>query len=276
MGFRAGGGVAESDLFYEACDRAGVLVYQEFWMTGDNNGRWAGSYDWPDDFAAYEAAADDTILRLRRFASLLWYGGGNELYPRSKSPPPRVWASIEASLARHDPTKLRLPSTMDGGTLGGNESLHDSAYALVAKDGPYDALDPATWAERNPGLNRTEFPGLEISLMPEVGSASLPANRAALAKFLPEAELRIPTETLTSGWRVHRFESFKTAGAAYDAIGAYGSAASLDDWLAFASLAQYQQYQLLFESYAAHCFEWYEGPASEPRETAGETKVLEP
>ena len=26
----------------DVCDELGVLVYQEFWMTGDNNGRWAG------------------------------------------------------------------------------------------------------------------------------------------------------------------------------------------------------------------------------------------
>ena len=65
---------------------------------------------------------------------------------------------------------------MDGGVLGGDESDHDNAYALVAKDGPYFALPPAWWSDRNPGLNATKWPGLVISLMPEVGSASVPAS----------------------------------------------------------------------------------------------------
>ena len=44
-----GGGVAERTDFYNICDELGLLVYQEFFMTGDNNGRWAGSYDWPEN-----------------------------------------------------------------------------------------------------------------------------------------------------------------------------------------------------------------------------------
>ena len=39
-----GGGGTERPEFYDAADRLGILVLQEFWMTGDNNGRWAGSY----------------------------------------------------------------------------------------------------------------------------------------------------------------------------------------------------------------------------------------
>ena len=31
--------MTETRHFFEACDRHGMLVYQEFWMTGDNNGR---------------------------------------------------------------------------------------------------------------------------------------------------------------------------------------------------------------------------------------------
>jgi mannosylglycoprotein endo-beta-mannosidase len=44
-----GGGVAETDDFYDAADLLGMLVYQEFWMMGDNNGRFAGSHEWPID-----------------------------------------------------------------------------------------------------------------------------------------------------------------------------------------------------------------------------------
>ena len=35
-----GGGITERPELYLAADRLGMLVMQEFWMTGDNNGRW--------------------------------------------------------------------------------------------------------------------------------------------------------------------------------------------------------------------------------------------
>ena len=77
-----GGGIAETLHFYNAANVLGMIVYQEFWMTGDNNGRWAGSYDWPtgDHHGGYLVNVRDTIKRLRVHPSLCWYGGGNELY----------------------------------------------------------------------------------------------------------------------------------------------------------------------------------------------------
>jgi len=35
-----GGGITERPEFYDACDKCGLLVMQDFWMTGDCNGRW--------------------------------------------------------------------------------------------------------------------------------------------------------------------------------------------------------------------------------------------
>ncbi|MCK7535814.1 MAG: hypothetical protein MZV63_34935 [Marinilabiliales bacterium] len=35
-----GGSITERPEFYEACDRYGILVWQDLWITGDCNGRW--------------------------------------------------------------------------------------------------------------------------------------------------------------------------------------------------------------------------------------------
>ena len=56
-----GGGLWEREAFFDACDAAGMLVLQEYWMTGDNNGRWAGNYEWPLDHAAYLTNAADAF-----------------------------------------------------------------------------------------------------------------------------------------------------------------------------------------------------------------------
>ena len=65
-----GGGITERPEFYDACDRAGMLVMQEFWMTGDNNGRWAGSYEWPTDHDVYLRAVSYVALVMRSYAEL--------------------------------------------------------------------------------------------------------------------------------------------------------------------------------------------------------------
>ena len=35
-----GGTISERPEFYDACDELGLLVMQDFWITGDGNGAW--------------------------------------------------------------------------------------------------------------------------------------------------------------------------------------------------------------------------------------------
>lgn len=225
-----GGGVAEADDFYRVADELGLVVYQEFWMTGDNNGRWAGNYDWPVDRAAFDVAVKSTVRRLRKHASLMLFGGGNELYPQSLQPPRHQAEDLDENVA------LYIPSSMDGGVQGGNMSLHDDSYALTPKDGPYTMLLPKEFSKRNPGLD----PDLKISVQPEVGSCAVPDSLKALEMF---ADLH--NETI---WTFHKYEN---------SLDAFVQDYALDDWLFAAKLATHQQSQLLFESYSARLFKWY-------------------
>jgi hypothetical protein len=114
-----GGGTAERDQFYDCADRIGLLVYQEFWMTGDNNGRWAGNYSWPLNYDAYLANVEDTVKRLRKHPSLLFYGGCNEcLAPRDSpwfpNPPGAISDGIQIIIDAFDPGRFYIPSSMGG------------------------------------------------------------------------------------------------------------------------------------------------------------------
>ena len=114
-----GGGTAERDEFYDCADSLGLLVMQELWMTGDNNGRWAGNYSWPLDYGAYLANVEDTVRRLRRHASLLFYCGCNEcLAPRTSSwapnPPRLIDDGIRNLLKELDPGRFFISSSMGG------------------------------------------------------------------------------------------------------------------------------------------------------------------
>jgi beta-galactosidase/beta-glucuronidase len=89
---------------------------QEFWMTGDNNGRWAGDANWPTDHALYAECAADVVRMLRSHPSLLLWCGGNELYPAAKSPAPDVAVALRDTVRRLDGTRPYLPSSMDNYT----------------------------------------------------------------------------------------------------------------------------------------------------------------
>lgn len=65
-----GGGITESDYFFQLCDSLGILVWQEFWMTGDTNH--------PNDPGVYYANVVSTVKRIRNHPSLAYYVSSNE------------------------------------------------------------------------------------------------------------------------------------------------------------------------------------------------------
>ena len=63
------------DEFYDACDRYGVVVWQDFWLANP----WDGPD--PDDDAMFLRNAKDYVLRIRNHPSIGLYVGRNEGYP---------------------------------------------------------------------------------------------------------------------------------------------------------------------------------------------------
>lgn len=227
-----GGGVSESDHFYEAADELGMLVLQEvrcfyrasankilraaykvlrahfslaqFWMSGDNNGRWGGDYDYPADKVGYLEAAEDVVLRLRAHASLLFWCGGNELWAEGGgSPPAQIQEGLRNIMAERDAGRFLIMSSMDGGLNGLDMDEHDEEFALAVKDGPYGFLFPSQyWAEVNPGM--TNGSTVEVGFQPEVGASSFP-RAEGFEKFIPGGG--VPAEgasELPPHWDFHK------------------------------------------------------------------------
>ena len=61
--------------FYEACDRHGVMIWQDFWLANP----WDGPD--PDDNKLFLSNVRDTVLRIRNHASIGIYCGRNEGFP---------------------------------------------------------------------------------------------------------------------------------------------------------------------------------------------------
>ncbi len=69
-----GGGILEPDIFYDLCDRYGIMVWQDFPLT-------CGWRAKKVDRGLWEKTVQWTIFRLRNHPSLAFWCGGNEFHP---------------------------------------------------------------------------------------------------------------------------------------------------------------------------------------------------
>lgn len=100
--------------FYDACDRYGIMVWQDFWLANP----WDGPN--PYDEAMFLTNAEDYVRRIRNHASIGIYVGRNEGYPT---------ASLDKGLRE-----------IVGRNHPGIHFISDSADDLVSGRGPYRAL----------------------------------------------------------------------------------------------------------------------------------------
>ena len=102
--------------FYEACDRHGVMIWQDFWL--------ANPWDGPDPYypGLFEEVAEEYIRRIRNHPSLAIYVGRNE-----GNPPEEIDAFLAEAVAREH---------------SGMHYIPHSAAGVVSGGGPYRALPP--------------------------------------------------------------------------------------------------------------------------------------
>ncbi len=236
-----GGGLTERPEFYDACDRYGLLVMQDFWITADCNGRWHDTYKkddttarrlYPTDHKLWLATAADQVAMLRNHASLAIWCGGNEIRP-----PADILKVLRDSI---------LP-VMDGTRYFYEYSNHDS-MSLKAHDGPYTIQkDRFFWEHRSYALNS------------EVGSVGV-GDVVSLERFIPKENMVVPYyDTVRrkwvgdSVWEYHKYSSYDSA------VMAYGAPKDVADFCRKAQLVNYNQYRALMEGVVSKMWEWYTG-----------------
>ena len=239
-----GGAITERPEFYAACDKYGILVMQDFWGSGDCNGRWQDPKklddqwtrrNYPDDHNLFIQSAADQIKLIRNHPSLAIWCGGNEI-----TLPEDISHALKDSLMPLlDGTRWFIDysnsDSMSYNFLGGNG------------DGPYGIQNIKTfWGERTFPFNS------------EVGSVGL-SDYTSLQRFIPPENLTtIPVfenrkMTIDSVWRYHKYSGYGTQ------MDAYGGAKDVEDFTAKAQLINYDQYRGLMEGFTAHMWEWYTG-----------------
>ena len=239
-----GGALPERPEFYDACNKYGMLVIQDFWMSGDCNGRWVDPMKkedqwtrrkYPDDHGLFMESAADMVKMIRNNPSLAMWCGGNEI-----TPPKDILEALRDSL---------LPD-LDGSRWFIEYSNSDSmSYNFIGGngDGPYGIqADSTFWQHRTWPFNS------------EVGSVGV-GDAVSLKRFLPEENQVVPIEikgkeaVADPVWTYHKYIGYGGA------IKPYGDAENMNDFARKAQLVNYNQYRALIEGFTSHMWDWYTG-----------------
>ena len=116
--------------FFEACDRYGIMVWQDFWLANPADG------PDPDDEMMFMDNAKDFVLKIRNHPSIGIYCGRNEGYP-----PKTLDDGLRNSVAMLHPGLDYISSSADDGVSG---------------HGPYWAISAKEYFEKQTGKLHTE------------------------------------------------------------------------------------------------------------------------
>jgi mannosylglycoprotein endo-beta-mannosidase len=236
-----GGALVERPEFYNACDKYGLLVFQDLWASGDCNGKWLDPLKkddqwirrtYPDDHSLFVTSVADQVKMVRNHPSLAFWCGGNEI-----TPPEDIFITLKDSLLPIlDGTRYFFPYSnsyeMSLNSIGGNG------------DGPYTIqTDHSFWETRTFPFNS------------EIGSVGT-GDYESLERFIPKENLVVPdysNNKIDSVWDYH-----KDIGYA-NYIDRYGKPKDVRDFANKAQLVNYNQYRALIEGFSAHQWDWYTG-----------------
>ena len=203
-------GMIGEDAFYEACDRHGIVVWQDFWLANPVDG------PAPDNNDLFLANARDTILRIRNHASVGLYCGRNEGYP-----PKPLDDGIRQLLAELHPDLHYISSSADDGVSG---------------HGPYRAQPLKLYFEQR----ATPKFHSEMGMPNIVTMDSLRAMMPESAMWPQGAQWGLHDFCLNGA----------QGGASFiDSIDkSYGGANSVEEWVTLAQFVNYEGYRAMFEA----------------------------
>ena len=145
-----GGAFLERQVFYDLCDRAGLLVWQEFPLSSSGIDNYAP--ETPEAIRELEKISADYIRRRGHHACKLLWCGGNELqtlpnekkeeFPLTESHP--ALAAMKKVVGREDPETRFLPTSPAGPTFtASQENMGKGVHHHVHGPWTHDSLEKA-------------------------------------------------------------------------------------------------------------------------------------
>ncbi len=235
-----GGGVTPCDEFFDAADRYGLLVWSDFWITGDTQGEFKGSPDWPLEGDVFKKNVTSTILRIRNHPSLLVWTGGNEGHARKE-----LYDFMRNSIITLDGSRPFIPSSSGFAKLpeGWPGAWPDNLPTGVYSGGPYTWKDPLDYYNR-------AIAGKDWVFKDETGLPSMPPYNI-LPKIIPnlvwDKTLPFP---LNNTWGYHDAATGNGRWDLYyeEMVKRYGPPASMEEFCDKMQLMNAIGYQGIFEA----------------------------
>jgi hypothetical protein len=201
------------DEFWEACDRHGVMVWQDFWL--------ANPWDGPDpnDNEMFLSNVQDFVLRIRNHPSIGLYCGRNEGFP-----PKPLEDGIRKILGDLHAGLHYIPSSADGPVSG---------------HGPYQAMPTSFY-----------FRTADTKMHSEIGAPNIPPIES-VRLMMPEKDLW--PQGLSWGLHDFCLEGAQGGAGFRAMIDAgLGEATNVEEWVRLAQIVNYETYRAMFEAQSAH------------------------
>ena len=201
-------GMTGNEAFYHACDKYGVLIWDDFWLANPGDG------PNPDDEDLFMRNAIDKIKRNRYHAAVALYCGRNE-----GDPPRTLNAALDAATLKYDGTRYYIPH---------------SAAGNVSGFGPYTVQD-SEWYYRNTGR----------TLHSERGMPNVPSLES-MQKFLP-VEHQWPIDVVW-GLHDFTMDGAQGGKNFMNKMQRYGSFNDLPSFVRYAQMVNYEGHKSMFEA----------------------------
>lgn len=204
-------GMIGDEELYEACDKLGIMVWQDFWL--------ANPADGPDPYTPdmFIANAEDYVKRIRNHASIGLYCGRNEGFP-----PERIDTALRRIVRETHP---------------GMHYISSSADDVVSGHGPYRMLPAQTYFTLETGNDKFHS---------ERGMPNVPTYESFLRTYSPEG-----IWPQSHQWGMHDYTLEGAQGAtSFNEIIAqgYGQPQSAKEFAELAQWVNYDGHRSLFES----------------------------
>jgi hypothetical protein len=197
--------------FYDACDKYGIVVWQDFWLANPVDG------PNPDDNDLFLRNVADYVQVIRNHPSVGLYCGRNE-----GNPPQPIDAGIRKSIRELQPDVHYISS---------------SASPPVSGGGPYAVNTPKYYFQQR----------ATIRLHSELGMPNV-VTLDSVKQMMPESDLW-PLGALSYGLHdftlqgAQRLSGFRTM-----LDNTYGPADNINDWINLAQFINYDGYRAIFEA----------------------------